>query len=503
MTFHSALSLLYLEVASTAISPEVSTFEAPACPGLQCVSAASPLVANKAALACKSEWILLMQNGAVPHPASLDRVSRLSKAHPDVDVFVPLHQPNDVLELGPQSICLHTLCSSGLLIRKSFLIEIEGFNESCAGYVDAEFLARCLKGHASRMRAYPVNRLVRITDPTYAFLGGVDRVLKATHLFKRELGESPPVWFVDYASAVMQRVGVTEGSTISLTMAQDHLCKLASRIDYWVSHSGQVALGSYLNRSVYEGNSPLGTRQIDRAVSRIFPNKQKGCALPNTFKAFSVGSFCHSAQVLKELTLRRQTGPLDWIFTNLRATTHMFETNFDMLLDPRNCETAREEDKVDPHSNVAHNVFYRDQFGVKFMYNHHDLNRPDHLRLFQQGAADLLAALNSSDPTFLLLVTLHKKDCDNIKDLADNIHKRGKNNLLLVVCLEHQESDEEESGLALQHHPELNTYVAVLKTASRSNGMEFPLEVDNLRLRRLVHGVAFGCFASKFQQVTI
>jgi hypothetical protein len=495
MNFNSLFSILTLETGPQAKQEDVAEFALDESSRLQVITVYNPASLNKAALQCVGDWILFVQPHAKTAVNLLERVKMLLNSRANVDCFVP--QRGAALPKQEATLLdyLNRLSPSGLLIRKSFLIEVGGFNESCASFVDVEFFLRCVMPHKDRMALYPTSDLQLNEHPNTCVRLGVDRVLKATQLVRNNVGSSPAVWFEDYAEALMQMVRDEQDARLTIESARGHLTKLASKLDYWVSHSGQAVLGRFLNRSVFEGPTPEGAEQVDKIVRAAFPDQQRGCQLPDQFNAFSVGNFCHAAQLLKGLALRKHTGPLDWLFSNVKATTHILESDFEQLLDPALCETAKSDEKLDPLSNVAHNRYYRENFGVRFMYNHHDLNKQQDLQLFTRAANHMREALESEAPTFLLMTTLYQNDFDHLEGLVEVLQERGPNNVLVVVALSYvDDASAADQAVTLHTTPDGSVFVCVLPVNSKSNGMEFPLEQDNIRLQRLVHGIALGRF---------
>ena len=497
MNFNSLFSILSLAAAPQPKQDDIVQFELDDTSHLQVLTVNNPTSLNQAALQCVGEWILFVQPNAQTAANLPERVEMLLKSRSNVDCFVGQRAASFPKHEGTLLDYLRSLSPSGLLIRKSFLIEVGGFNESCASFVEVEFFLRCIMPHKDRMALYPVSDLLLKEHPNTAVRLGVERVLKTTQLVRNNLGASPAIWFDDYAEALLTMARDDSESRLTTESARGHLTKLAAKIDYWVSHSGQATLGRFLNRSVFEGSTPVGAEQVDKIVRAAFPDQQRGCVLPDSFRAFSVGNFCHAAQVLKGLALRKQTGPLDWIFTNVEATTHVFESDFEQFLDPAQCETATADEKVDSLSNVAHNRFYQDNFGVRFMYNHHDLNKKEDLALFEKAAHELQEALASEAPALLLMTTLYPSDFEKLESLVSTLQERGPNNVLVVICLSYQDEPAADQPVVLHTTPDGSVLVSVLPTNSKSNGMEFPLEQDNLRLQRLVHGIALGRFGQR------
>lgn len=450
---------------------------------------------NKAVSECTGSWILLMSVGGLPRADVLIKTQELICAFPGASIFVPIGKAGGATQSEGPGRFLNSLCVSGLLIKKQFLIELSGFNQACETYMDIELLMRCYKSHQHLMVEYAAQELLADAGIAYTLAGGPGRVLRSTEMFKKAFGHSPVVWFKDYAAALHRNAATRADQSTLLPEIKRHLAELAAKVAHHISPDSQGVLGSYLQRSVFEGEDQAQIYDVDQTVLELFPNQKVGCELPAHFSAFSLGDFCHSAQLLKELTLRQKTGPLDWIFTQIHATTHMIKDRFTVFLEQKNCVPVPDEEKTDVHSCVADNIYYKEQFGVRFMFNHHNLNLTKDLALFEQGKQDLMNAVGSDAPTLLLLLSHKRYSFDSIEPLALEFNQIGTNNVLLVINLKRVSSNNQTPSVQVEHRQDLNSYLAIFETTSSSTGLEFGDALDNVRLKRFVHGVALGCFA--------
>jgi hypothetical protein len=112
--------------------------------------------------------------------------------------------------------------------------------------------------------------------------------------------------------------------------------------------------------------------------------------------AVSLGAFCHTAAVLRRLEMREGSGPLDWVFMNPAAVLHALQDGFRTFLDASHFEVVDAADKVDPHANVCEHRYYRQRFGVRYLFNHHNPTAPTDAAYFarcvQRFQAQMAAA---------------------------------------------------------------------------------------------------------------
>lgn len=95
--------------------------------------------------------------------------------------------------------------------------------------------------------------------------------------------------------------------------------------------------------------------------------------LPPYLHALSLGTHCYTACLLRRAGLRQFSGPFDWLFANPAMVRHCLETDFAVLLDRSLYEPVPLEARAHPEFYRCHHAYYRDTFGVSFVFNHHDV----------------------------------------------------------------------------------------------------------------------------------
>jgi hypothetical protein len=84
--------------------------------------------------------------------------------------------------------------------------------------------------------------------------------------------------------------------------------------------------------------------------------------VPSIEYVCSLGTLCHTANLLKRNKLKMVSYPFDWIFSNMNMIIHCLETNFSYFLDKT--QYIHVNDKQCGHK------FYR--VNDKFIFNHHN-----------------------------------------------------------------------------------------------------------------------------------
>ncbi len=119
----------------------------------------------------------------------------------------------------------------------------------------------------------------------------------------------------------------------------------------------------------------------------------------------SIGSHCLTSYTLKQSGLKDFSGPFDWIFSNVRMVIHCLSDDFSTFLNRRWHESVPAELRVAEGANLSEHVYYRDKFGVKFVFNHFDITEESHYQYYVRCVERFRAAINGRDPCLLLCIT--------------------------------------------------------------------------------------------------
>jgi len=117
---------------------------------------------------------------------------------------------------------------------------------------------------------------------------------------------------------------------------------------------------------------------------------------------FSLGHRCTSTSLIKELKLKFESYPFDWVVSKLDVIAHCIEDNFVEFLKPENYETKESEtfnrcDGLKNHiqmENVVYNTYYESPekaesneigtFGMSLCMTHHDIRKEEDLQYFKR-----------------------------------------------------------------------------------------------------------------------
>lgn len=200
-------------------------------------------------------------------------------------------------------------------------------------------------------------------------------------------------------------------------------------------------------------------------------------------QAISLGNFCHSAQILKDLGYRVFSGPFDWIFSNPKALSHILNDDFKIFLDRSHYYPIPLSERKDPEFGLCEHLFYRNNYHVHHLFNHH-LPTEDHdYAHYQQAVNEFRSAARASKPVLYLMVSNHAIALDQYLEVVKALDKYGGNFRLLGV---HFKLGGESIDPSLEnnvhniHHDE-KLLVSELTVEGLSFGTAFVSSVDNQR----------------------
>ena len=159
--------------------------------------------------------------------------------------------------------------------------------------------------------------------------------------------------------------------------------------------------------------------------------------LENKTIIFSVGHRCTSASLIKELRLKFESYPFDWVVSKLDTIVHCIETNFQEYLHTENYQNKQSEtfNLCDGHKrhvgneNIVYNTYYESHrhtnespnnigtYGMKLALTHHDMRIDKNRAYFERCIERFNNILESSRQKFYLYVT----PIMGLKDYKQNV----------------------------------------------------------------------------------
>jgi hypothetical protein len=197
--------------------------------------------------------------------------------------------------------------------------------------------------------------------------------------------------------------------------------------------------------------------------------------MPEINYTCSLGSLCHSSQILKRNKCKLYSYPFDWIFSNCNNIIHCIKDNFNIFLNksyyidrlPQQCG----------HSNYH-----------KCMFNHHNpLINIDHYNYYVRCVDRFNNLLQAHEHTLFIMIFINMNDIyenkkNEVIEFNNEFSKYTSNYTLLVIF---NIPDKEQIRHIFEYND--NIHFLELHTLSRSNGREFDNNDDNIYLDNIIN----------------
>ena len=295
--------------------------------------------------------------------------------------------------------------------------------------------------------------------------------LEGMQVLAKYLGHAPKAWLLTYIEEILTRTGANLASTdvrSDIHTMLDETSDLLSNKDF-------IAVKEYIRKDYR-----LNQCELPEASNIFAP----AWADKTFLSAVSLGTFCHAAEILKHTKLRMFSGPFDWIFSNLAVVTHCLADDFTVFLDKSNYQAVPIEERHVPDANYCDHSFYRDQFGIKYFFNHHN---PTQDRVYEhfQRAVERFRQLHEHGPVLFLMVTAVPVLAADYENLLKLLEKTVGSFLLVVVRFISDPLTDPQENITTFHHQ--HNFISVdFSVAEQTNGVVFPEEIDNLRFEAFI-----------------
>lgn len=187
----------------------------------------------------------------------------------------------------------------------------------------------------------------------------------------------------------------------------------------------------------------------------------------------SLGTLCHSTQILKRNNLRFCSYPFDWIFSNPNDIIHCIETNFKIFLDKKY------------YINISKNKCGHSLYNDKMFFHHNPLNNNDHYNYYKRCVHRFIELLNFPEKKLFSMMYINQNYFDNsfknnIIDFNNKLKLYTSNYILLVIF--HIQNNNNYHNFTVHD----NIHFLELHTNSISNGLIFFDNNDNDYLDNLI-----------------
>jgi hypothetical protein len=195
----------------------------------------------------------------------------------------------------------------------------------------------------------------------------------------------------------------------------------------------------------------------------------------------SLGTHCLTSNMLKTFHLKKWSGPFDWIFSSVGMITHCIEDEFSIYLDRKYHQAVPKELRIHKDENVCEHTYYRDNFGIRFLFNHFDASVDEHYRYYTRCVDRFRHVVNSQARNLLVCITNHISH-DEFLRLNQAIQRYSSSTLLAVRAIP---SGWNEFGATLVDRRSQNRLYE-LKMTGQLGAMEFSNGYDGALLRALL-----------------
>lgn len=191
----------------------------------------------------------------------------------------------------------------------------------------------------------------------------------------------------------------------------------------------------------------------------------------------SLGTLCHTSQMLKRNNLKLCSYPFDWIFSNCDNIIHCLEDNFNIFLDKSYYINISE-------TQCGHSKYFTN------MFNHHNpLINTDHYDYFVRCVDRFQNLLQKQEHKLFVMSFINMNNIDDylihkIIDFNNKFSKHTSNYTLLVIL--HLPNKEQNHNIFTFHN---NIHFLELYTISPSDGVVFMNNNDNEYLDNIINGI--------------
>lgn len=197
----------------------------------------------------------------------------------------------------------------------------------------------------------------------------------------------------------------------------------------------------------------------------------------------SLGSLCHSAQLLKINGLKKTSYPFDWIFSNISMVEHCIKDDFKLFLDKSQYSDYNTNPTL--KETQCEHSFYGKMLGDpvhNIIFNHHNpLSNPKDYAYFERCVNRFRELLKSNEPkTFVMFVGVDY--LAKYLDFAYFLNNHTNNHNLLII----QNIVAENQNHILYERKGSGLKIIKVETLSSTNGLEFNDKKDEAYLNEIL-----------------
>lgn len=200
----------------------------------------------------------------------------------------------------------------------------------------------------------------------------------------------------------------------------------------------------------------------------------------------SIGSHCVASQFLKNLGLKRYSGPFDWIFSSLPMVVDCLETDFADFLNRDFYVPIPMHQRMGADLNFCDHRLYKERYGIVSMFNHSDPMEPQVYDYLVRCVARFRRMLVSNGRKVLFALETRGDDQtpEHFFRLSRLLDERYAGCELLLVKVEKPGTDGTH-GLSLVNQAGAHRHYSFVPT-SNCGPLAFASRFDDLVINRLL-----------------
>lgn len=208
----------------------------------------------------------------------------------------------------------------------------------------------------------------------------------------------------------------------------------------------------------------------------------------------SLGTHCYTSQLLKKANLKNYSCPFDWIFSSPSMVAHVIEDDFNKFLDRSFFKKIPYENLIVSEAKTypTSNEFYLNNFSVKNVFNHHDMQSEDHYNYFVRGVMRFRKLLLSSESVMFVICARHSDDAlAKFSNLKKSILKR-KNNSVYLRYISIEQTNNILPECVILDNTLMNFELIHYKSSSKWRDLDFESFIDDMSILKIIsQGVKF------------
>lgn len=194
------------------------------------------------------------------------------------------------------------------------------------------------------------------------------------------------------------------------------------------------------------------------------------------------------AHLLSRSGLRRFAGPFDWLFSTPQMIAHCLDDDFKKFLDRSQYEFVPPADRPDGKHGVCHHRFYRDEFNVRFVFNHHNVLDEETFAHFVRSVGRFRSALGTGN-VLLPHIDIYKRTSPDVFcRLVEAVERCSSGRAILVsFYIEEPDATLLMPSLTMTHRIGGWHQRFVLTPTSAYEPLRFIEPVNELAIMRVLH----------------